>query len=225
MKEDKVMLDNAVGGAVMQKSTTNIAVAEVDSFDEQSSSTNDFSTTNTQVSGVDEADILKTDGDYLYYFNQREHKIFVLISPLDITTSTIDLDDAKVIKEINLPKNFNGSQMYLYDDKLVIIAQRWRNVHEQSFIDRNARTDVIVYDVKDPKIPKLLKLSDLDGNYHDSRMIDGKLYIISQLNVNWWYPPQIFEDIDDVEIMADDFLPKTIDIAYTSNDSDRNLTI
>ena len=37
----------------------------------------DFSTTNTQVENVDEADIIKTDGKYIYALNYRECKISI----------------------------------------------------------------------------------------------------------------------------------------------------
>ena len=37
----------------------------------KSLSSNDFSKTNTQVSWVDEAEIVKTDGKYIYYFSLK----------------------------------------------------------------------------------------------------------------------------------------------------------
>jgi uncharacterized secreted protein with C-terminal beta-propeller domain len=38
----------------------------------------DFSKTNTQVIGVDEADIVKTDGKYHYYYNQTESAVYII---------------------------------------------------------------------------------------------------------------------------------------------------
>ena len=34
----------------------------------------DFSTTNNQVAGVDEADIMKTNGNYIYYINNEDNQ-------------------------------------------------------------------------------------------------------------------------------------------------------
>ena len=83
---------------------------------------------------------------------------------------------------------------------------------------------MIVYDVKNPAKPKLLKLSDLDGNYHDSRKIGNKLYVVSQLSINRWHVPQIYKNVDDVALESEDILPKVIDVAYTKDTEKKNLT-
>ncbi|MBP7847879.1 beta-propeller domain-containing protein [Patescibacteria group bacterium] len=178
-----------------------------------------------QVEGVEEADIIKSDGDYLYYYNQRLQQIMIIASPRDKEDGAVDLDNAEVIKKLNLPSNFYGSQLYIEDDKLVIIGQRWSNSASNSFIDRGNKIDVIVYDVSNVEKPKLMKFSDLDGYYTDSRMIDGKLYLVSQLNVNRRWAFNGLEKLEDVELLEDDVLPKAIDISYTQDDDKQNLKI
>ncbi len=198
---------------------------ESDWWNKSTSTSADYSTTNLQVHGVDEADILKSDGDHLYYYNQRLQQILILDSPLDTASSTIDLNDAAVVKKINLPSNFYGSQMYINDDMLVIIAQRYSNIASNSFLDRGNKIDVIVYDVSDVENPKMIKFSDLDGYYTDSRMIDGKLYLVSQVSVNRRWATQGLEKVDDVTLTDEDVLPKAIDISYTKDKADQNLSI
>ncbi len=183
----------------------------------------DYSTTNVQVEGVDEADIIKNDGEYIYYYNQRQHEVAIIKSPVEGTT--IDVDNAKVIKTINIPESFNALQMYVTNDRLIMLSQRWTNAVSQGYIDRSARMDVIVYDISDINDPALIKFSDMDGSYTDSRMIGDKLYVVSQLNVNWGFPWYMGLPMDKVMINADDMLPKTIDIAYTQDKADQNLTI
>lgn len=115
--------------------------------------------------------------------------------------------------------------MYIQNNQLILLAQRWREGNVSSFLERNSRTNVVVYDIANISKPELLKLSDLDGSYNDSRMIGDTLYVVSQLNVNRWYPGQYYTDIDTLEIDAKDILPKTIDISYTTDATKRNLTI
>jgi uncharacterized secreted protein with C-terminal beta-propeller domain len=42
------------------------------------SDSNEYSETNIQKDGVDEPDILKTDGTYLYYYNAQEREISIM---------------------------------------------------------------------------------------------------------------------------------------------------
>ncbi|USN55803.1 MAG: beta-propeller domain-containing protein [Candidatus Peribacteria bacterium] len=198
-----------------------------ESYAETKSSSSDFSTTNIQVAGVDEADILKTDGEYLYYYNQRLQQISILKSPLDLASKMIDLDNAEVITVINIPSTFYDVQMYIRDGELVVIGQRRSQANYQGFLDRGNRTDVIVYDISNIADPEIVKFSDLDGNYLDSRVIGDKLYVVSQLQANRWYPYMYRQEGDDTPVVfaADEVLPKAIDIAYTTTESEKNLVI
>lgn len=77
------------------------------------SSTTDYSTTNLQKIGVDEPEIIKSDGKHIYYYNQNEQKIYVVKSPLDQKTSSINLKNAKIITAINIPDGFYGVQLFV----------------------------------------------------------------------------------------------------------------
>lgn len=149
------------------------------------SDSTDVSTTNIQIEGVDEPDILKSDGEYLYYYNMRSKKIFILASPLNRTTATISMDDLRIVSTINIPETFRGTQLFIKDDTLVIIGQRRRdNANYDTVIDTSQKTDVIMYDVSDIEKPALNRFSDLDGTYHDARLIGDKLYVVSQVQIN-----------------------------------------
>ena len=181
-------------------------------------SPDDFSLTNTQVKGVDEPDILKNDGDYIYYVNQKESKVQIIKSPYP------DTKDFEYVASITLPKVMNGAQLFLKDEKLVIMANRYREVREQGFLNNNSKTDVIVYDVSTPSQPQLIKFTELDGNYMDARLIDGELTILSSLWLNRYRPGQYRDTAEDVKITSSDILPKNIDIAYTTDTSKQNLS-
>ncbi|MBP7885373.1 beta-propeller domain-containing protein [Patescibacteria group bacterium] len=70
----------------------------------KTSSSTDVSTTNIQIAGVDEPDILKTNKDSYIYADAKHNKIYLVSSPLDRTTSTINLSNAKITSTILLPK-------------------------------------------------------------------------------------------------------------------------
>jgi len=152
-----------------------------------SSSNTDFSTTNNQKKNVDEPEIIKTNGDYIFYYNRQEHKISIVKSPLDLDNSTITLSDVEIKTVINLPGKFQWIQLFVQEDRLVILGTRYIASLQQKAISRNQRTSVAVYDISHITKPELLKFIDLDGYYRNSRMINDKLYILSQMDINRRY--------------------------------------
>ena len=143
-----------------------------------------YGTTNTQEKDVDEGDIIKTDGNYLYIANADGSKS---ISIVDVTgekmaeASQIDLKDNEVAEEI-----------YIVDDKLVVVGRlqtestddEYRYVTGDCVAYIEADTFVKVYDISDRKAPKLVNGYSQQGSYNNSRMIGTKLYAISTYNVN-----------------------------------------
>ncbi len=183
----------------------------------------EYSSTNIQVTGVDEADIIKSNGKNLYYYNQKEGKIHILSTPAWSWTNQIDLQKTINVSDIILPNNFNGIQLYIQNDKLIILANRWNQYAQQGFLNNGSQVDVIVYNVSTPSQPKLERFTEFDGYYHDSRMIWDKLYLVNQLWFNRYWPAQTFEDVNDIELDADEIRPRNIDISVSS--SEANLEI
>ncbi len=70
-------MEDSLSNAMTAKSTDSSATAPI-----ATSTSRDFSTTNNQVAGVDEPDIMKTDGKYFYYVNERTRAIDIIKSPL-----------------------------------------------------------------------------------------------------------------------------------------------
>jgi uncharacterized secreted protein with C-terminal beta-propeller domain len=190
------------------------------------SSTTDFSTTNLQIAGVDEPEILKTDGEYIYYYNQRLQKILIVRGPLNIAQSTLSLANTQVVATIAVPNLFSNVQLFLREEQLVIVTQRRSDQPMQrGWLDTSSKTNVIVYDIIDPKTPKLMKFADLDGRYQDARVVNDTLYVVSQLWINRWWYGQEFVTADAVKVNAEDLLPRVIDIAYTKDADQKNLTV
>ena len=112
-------------------------------------STPDFSGTNTQELGVDEGDIVETDGRFVYVANTDGLRI-------------VSVADASVVAEPDLP---GGSHQLLLDGtRLVVVTSSWSGSPD---------TIVSLYDVSDPSDPSLLRRSHLEGNVVATRSIDG----------------------------------------------------
>ncbi len=201
-------------------SSKSLAPAPVDS------SNTDFSTTNLQIAGVDEPEILKTDGEYLYYYNQRLQKILIVRGPLNIAQSTLSLANTQVVATIAVPNLFSNVQLFLREEQLVIVTQRRSDQPmKRGWLDTSSKTNVIVYDIIDPETPKLMKFADLDGWYQDARVVNDTLYVVSQLWINRWWYGQEFATADAVQVNAEELLPRVIDIAYTKDADQKNLTV
>ena len=131
-------------------------------------STKEYSTTNIQVENVDEADITKTDGDYIYSLSEDK----VVIS--DVKDET----QIKIASEIETEdSNTIPSDLILYNDKLIVISEKTRSI--SSYYSTSYSTVVTVYDISDREQPKKIKDYQLEQPYYTSRCIDGRLYVIS----------------------------------------------
>lgn len=145
---------------------------------DSASSGQDYSTTNIQVEGVDEADIIKTDGEFLYIVS-KTRVIIVKAYPTE---------ESQILAEIKLDENIDG--IYINGDRLVIIHQNWNDWEVYYEEDRKqqyrpgpgempvSQTYLKVYDIADKANPVLARDVSLDGNYFGSRMVGDYVYAI-----------------------------------------------
>lgn len=151
-------------------------------------STSDYSTTNVQVAGVDEADIVKTDGQYLYVIGNNSQAVYIL------NADSQNPQDASVVSDISFGNSYL-SGLYLSADgtELVVLGSNYisYDVYGLSqglypapiaFAGWNSNTNfVYVYDVSNHADPVLERNFTMTGNYVDSRMIGDYVYdIISE---------------------------------------------
>lgn len=144
----------------------------------------DYSGTNVQVEGVDEADLVKTDGTYIYQVKPTE----VLI------IQALPASQMKVAARIAFDRSdFGPCEMYVADDKLVVIgnamqlgpvpiidsAQNKLRMMPPAYHGKSA-TRVMIYDIKNRNSPVKIRELELEGNYLTSRRVDSSLYVISQ---------------------------------------------
>ena len=136
----------------------------------ENESGSDFSKTNVQVENVDEADVIKTDGEYIYSISGGSV----------IITDARDPENPVVVYRFeNMSTISSPEEILLYDNKIIIIGSSQRYV-----------TAVDVYDISNKENPIRVESYSVDGRYYTSRLTDGKLYVISTGSL----------DIDDEEV-------------------------
>ncbi|MGC8812759.1 MAG: beta-propeller domain-containing protein, partial [Candidatus Aenigmatarchaeota archaeon] len=138
-------------------------------------SAQEYSTTNVQVVGVDEADIVKTDGQYIYSVYGNNLTI----------VEAYPAENAKVVSKISLNQSIEG--IFINKNKLVIFASESYfyilPVKEVRgglipYYHHSPKTYIYVYDVSDKANPKITREVSLNGTYFDSRMIGDYAYVI-----------------------------------------------
>src|SRR2546425_6580552 len=145
----------------------------------------DYSTTNIQVSDVDEPDFLKNDGKYAYILSQDQLTII----------DAYPADTAKIISKVGLDvKGQSLQNMFLNKDRLVIFYtgnDEQYSIPKYDYIPNTVytpTTHAIVIDVSDRQNQKILKNYEKNGNYFNARMIGNYVYFISTSNVDYNNP-------------------------------------
>ncbi|MEZ5476917.1 MAG: beta-propeller domain-containing protein [Thiolinea sp.] len=137
------------------------------------------STTNVQEAGVDEADRLKTDGQYLYAAALERPALRVLRADAAATPVTeLRLSEEPV-------GNLNG--LYLDNQRITALASPFvygiAPMMADSFLPYppgNSSSQVHLVDVSNPASPRRTSLLELDGEIISSRMINGRLYLATR---------------------------------------------
>lgn len=148
----------------------------------------DFGSTNVQTVGVDEGDIVKNDGRYLY------QKI-VTEKDYERTTMIQIIDTKDGLKEVGRIEDANGFQeFYIWNDMLVLIKEKYFEENSAAVKSRYAIEDMLYhsnlfheisfYDIKDRRQPKEIKTFTLQGGYASSRITDGYFYGFSKYYAN-----------------------------------------
>ena len=181
----------------------------------------DYSTTNIQKVWVDEPELLKSNGKYLFYYSEVDYndKYISIIK----TPTKKDLSDAEVAAKINIPDSLRNIQLFLNWNKLVILGSRYASKSDS--ILGSSRTIVIVYDISDLEDLKLEKLTEVYGSFEDARMVNDQLYLISSINLSWYNiarrdEPVVFKDMQpkltDITLKKSSGSKKTYDKKVTS---------
>lgn len=140
---------------------------------ESATSTPEYSTTNIQVEGVDEADIVKTDGTYLYVISNQTAFIIKAYPP----------EEQQILSRIKLNTTLHG--IFINGDKLVVFGSTSYKASVTNEVVRPyywpyllPRTFINVYNISNRESPVLTRNVTLDGSYFGSRMIGDHAYTV-----------------------------------------------
>ena len=149
-----------------------------------------YSGTNVQVEGVDEGDIIKTDGEYIYMVSGYELVIFRADGPNTVEVSRTPIGYSQRTDGDNdwAYQGKNPSELYIYGDRVAVVSayysyHNYENAEGVWQYENESYLTVDIYDVSDPAAPSLAGTLGQDGSQTASRMMDGKLYVVSTLYV------------------------------------------
>lgn len=147
----------------------------------------DYSTTNVQESGVDEPDIVKTDGAYLYVVTQGLPELLVV--------DAWPAEETEVVGRLEL----DGwpYSMFLDGDTLAVfqyVYDRGVDVTVGSPLREGYGTRITLVDVSDRTAPTLIRHIDVEGYLANARLIDHDAWLV--LN-NYLYVPEGLWDLYD----------------------------
>ena len=163
-KERITMMENDIAYSSGVEDTSQAKTSE--------NSVNEYTRTNNQVEEIEEADIVKTDGTYIYSYYQ---------DAVSGTISIVKADgkDSEQIGKIVL-EDVHVQALYVQDRWLVVLAED----ENTSADDADSQTCMYLYDVSDPENPVCRSKSSQSGTYSDSRLTGNVLYTISVKQVH-----------------------------------------
>ncbi len=157
-----------------------------------------YSDTNVQVDGVDEADIVKTDGEYIYVLRKNNLLIFkadgentTLVSTVKVAESDSETADGRYVSEY-------ASELYVSGDTAIVLLSYYSSgpYDEKPYTDGdiegpvydedNTVSKAAFYDISDRANPVHKAELGQDGYLQTSRLIDGTLYLISNYYIYNW---------------------------------------
>lgn len=132
-----------------------------------SSESGAHSSTYLQVEDVDEADIVKTDGQYIYYVN-RKKEIVILEAKDGNTEKVATISNGSTENYIH--------DIFLKDDLLVAVGVAYDGNEESSA--------VVTYDISSRAEPKEISVFRQSGEIVSSRMIGNFVYLVTSEFLN-----------------------------------------
>ena len=155
------------------------------------SSSTDYSQTNVREAGVDEGDVVKTDGKYLYILKSDSS-----VKIVDIQSSEMELVSTVTLDQLNE----SIEEIYLEDNQLILVTSGYDSSMEEQesdvyAVDRYTYAAVSVYDISDREHPQQTGRMTQEGTYRQSRKNGNYFYLLTQ------YSPSIGESVDDSDVI------------------------
>lgn len=150
------------------------------------------SETNVQVTGIDEADIIKTNGKQIFFMREN-----------DIIITSAAAENSKVLSTIQ-EEGFRPHEMYVHEDTLIVLGytnEPIRKNHHEDHADTSDKIDagyhetseIRVYDITKPSHPEKIREISLEGSLAGTRKTEHHLYVLAN-----YYPEIHVMDKQDI---------------------------
>ena len=161
----------------------------------------DYSETNVQVSGIDEGDIVKTDGRYIYVLNYSDQYELVIYAasgedtvelsrlpltspPINDGTAAGDSSDGGQGQADSYYGSWNNvtiNELYISGSMLLAIGTENYMLQPEgsNYSEYTNQSFVLCFDVSDPSAPKMLTEFSQSGYFESSRLNGNVLYLLS----------------------------------------------
>jgi uncharacterized secreted protein with C-terminal beta-propeller domain len=206
----------AAGGSIASGNASTIMNGEVTmgaSADvESQNKTADYSTTNVQQEGVDESDVVKTDGSYIYKLTS-DSAIDIIDIQSGMKLASVITPDEAVVDTV--------SEMYVDGSRLYVIGSRTDASLDSStdsdsvlyyYNNYKVTTVLLTYDITDRSNPKQIGIFSQDGSYDTSRKAGNYIYLFTR---NYLYDSYYADVMDAIPCVQN--VPVACSDIYLSN--------
>jgi uncharacterized secreted protein with C-terminal beta-propeller domain len=198
-------------GGIVPMATQTLGIAEDSSAGGAKA---DYSETNIQVAGVDEADIVKTDGEFIYTLTKSRLIIAHAYPPAE----------AQILSETEI-EGFSPQEMFIHGNRVIVFgfthSGGYKDYPEMEYMIYpyyESTATVKVFDISDKANPREERNLDFEGSYVTSRKIGSQVYFVINSRPNY----QILEQGGNVipvyrdSTAGEDFKPlcNCVDVGY-----------
>lgn len=177
--------------------------------------TSDYSKTDEQVQGIEEGDIVKTDGKNIYTLKTS-------VMGALVTIYEADGEKVNFVSSIDIGEG-SYNEMYVCGNKLVVIISASEKDEDSNYriYDVNggyvANTVIKTYDISDLSQPKEIGSLTQSGRFSTSRVSDGYVYIFS----NYYVQEGEYKSSEPEKFMPkyNNVPAKEEELSFISNDS------
>lgn len=171
-----------------------------------SDASENFGKTNIQVSGVDEADIVKTDGNFLYVVSQNKLSVIdagtmKLMSRTELTPSSKDCN--AYMRDMFLNGNLlvvTGYEM----KKQSTVQASYQYSFDCIYPFRSLNSLSVVFDITERDNIKEIRRVTQDGDLVTSRMIGTRLYTVTSFSPDYNEESGFYPKVNGGEVTCDD---------------------
>jgi uncharacterized secreted protein with C-terminal beta-propeller domain len=194
----------------------------------------EYSETNLQVAGVDEADIVKNDDQYIYLLKGNTIKIVQAYPALAMS----EVASFKLGTE----SDFTPEQMFLNGDQLIVIGYTYDDFYmpadslgdDEAYFSNfyDEKTIIFTLDISDKTNIQESRRVTVDGYYNTARRIGDNLHVVLNQYVDYYYYGDYYEEESGEELLPKiqlgeeepNYLVDCTDIAYLPGHDSPNYT-